>query len=341
IRDTYADERRTIIIRGEATDVTKGDLIGEQENTWITLTTTGKISRPHNGDAPKASASQKEPPMRVLQSNPADILYLITDQGNCATLLTSQIPKTNEIEDGIPYWQLCDLTADEKVVQVISLPSYLENGYFFFVTALGEVKRLKVEDIPGMRAKAFKVYDVEPGDEIGWVFLTVDNDQVVLVTRQAQAIQFNTEDVRSSGLSAGGVRGMKLGEKDDWVVGAGIVLPDAFVWVVTEEGVGKRTSISEYPTQGRAGSGVRTMKLPPGNNQGLAAALIHIEDCEIVALTDKGKAKRARLGSAPAFKRDYKGEAMVSLAKGERVVSAFVYENRPEPLLEQESQPLG
>lgn len=331
IRDAYTDERRTIIIRGEATDVTKGDLIGEQEDTWVTLTTTGKISRPYNGEPPKVSASMKEPPMRVLQTNPADILYLITEQGNCATLLTSQLPKANEVEDGTPYWELCDLNKDEKVVQVISLPSYMENGYFFFVTEGGEVKRLKVSDMPGMRAKSFKVYDVEPGDRIGWVFLTMENDLVILVTRQAQAIQFTTEDVRPSGLLAGGVRGIKLADKDDWVVGAGVVLPRSFVWVVTAEGVGKRTSVSEYPTQGRAGSGVRTMKLPPGNNQGLAAALVHLEDTEIVALTDKGKAKRSRLGSTAAFKRDYKGEATVSLAKDEKVASAYAFEMRLEP----------
>jgi DNA gyrase subunit A len=122
-----------------------------------------------------------------------------------------------------------------------------------------------------------------------------------------------------------------LAEKDDWVVGAGVVLPRSFVWVVTAEGVGKRTSVSEYPTQGRAGSGVRTMKLPPGNNQGLAAALVHLEDTEIVALTDKGKAKRSRLGSTSAFKRDYKGEATVSLAKDEKVASAYAFEMRLEP----------
>ncbi len=330
VRDAYADERRTIIVRGEATDVTKGDLIGKHEDTWITLTTAGRISRPHNGDAPKVTAAMKEPPFRVLQSSTGDILYLITEQGNCATLLTSQVPKANEVEDGAFFWELCGLNRDEKVVQLISVPTGLDNGYFFFVTEMGEVKRLKVDEMPGMRATSFKVFDVEQDDKVGWVFLTADDDHVVLVTRQAQAIQFNSEDVRPSGLTAGGVRGIKLAEKDDWIVGAGVVIPDAYVWVTTAEGIGKRTPIDEYPTQGRAGSGVRTMKLPPGNNQGLVAAVIQQENSDVIALTDKGKAKRSKIGSAPLFKRDYKGEVTVSLAKGEVVASAYTFEPRIE-----------
>lgn len=330
VREAYVDERRTIIVRGEATDVTKGDLIGKQENTWITMTTNGRISRPHNGDAPKVTAAMKEPPFRVLASNTGDILYLITEDGNCVTLLASQVPKANEVEDGTSFWEMSALRRDEKVVQIISVPPGVENGYFFFVTEMGEVKRLKIDEMPGMRASSFKVFDVEKGDKIGWVFLTADNDNVMLVTRQAQAIQFNSDEVRPSGLTAGGVRGIKLAEKDDWVVGAGVVVPDSHVWVVTDEGIGKRTPIEEYPTQGRAGSGVRTMKLPPGNNQGIAAAVIHEESTEVIALTQNGRAKRSKLGSAPAFKRDYKGEGVVSLAKGEKVASAFIYEPRIE-----------
>jgi DNA gyrase subunit A len=210
------------------------------------------------------------------------------------------------------------------------MPSRLETGYLFFVSEGGEVKRLRLEDVPGNRANAFKVFDVEPGDRLSWVFLVQDGETVMLVTRAGQAIQFSADDVRPSGLTAGGVRGIKLANDEDRVVGAGVVTTFSHVWVSTDEGIGKRSSVDEYPTQGRGGSGVRTLKFPPGPNQGIAAALIGLLDSEMVALTNKGTAKRNRITNAPSTKRDYKGDRVVSLAKGETVVGAYVFEPRIE-----------
>lgn len=328
IKERYADVRRTLIIDGNPTDVQAGDLIGAQDNTWVTLTLEGRLSRPHVEEPPKVTASMKDPPYRVIESNPSDVLYLVTEQGNCATILTSQIQKAHEIEDGTPFWQMCDLSKEEMIADVVSLPNRMDEGYFCFISEQGEIKRLRVEDMPGMRTNAFKVFDVEPGDRLMRVFLVTDAETVMLATRAGQAIQFAANDVRPSGLTAGGVRAIKLSDEDDRVVGAGVVRPYTHLWVVTDEGIGKRTTTEEYPTQGRGGSGVRTMKLPPGNNKGLVAAIIGQLDTEIVAITDKGKAKRNRITNAPSTKRDSKGDGTVSLAKNEVVLTAYAFEPR-------------
>jgi DNA gyrase subunit A len=124
---------------------------------------------------------------------------------------------------------------------------------------------------------------------------------------------------------------LKLDEKNDGIVGAGVVGPKNFVWVVTESGVGKRSPIDEYPTQGRAGGGVRTLKFPPGNNQFLAAGLIGRDKAELIALTNKRTAKRSRIASAEVLKRDYKGTPeLVSLAKGESVAEVYLIAPRAE-----------
>lgn len=328
IRETYSDQRRTIISQGGRTDIFS--LLGSQEDTWVTLTTAGNLSVPHDNEPPKVTASMKEPPYRVLASNPSDTLYFITQDGMCATMLTSNIPRANDIENGAPFWTLCNLNSTDVIADIVCIPPRLEEGYLFFVTEYGEVKRLKISDLPGMRAQAFKIYDVEQGDRLRWVYVVNDGDTTLLVTRHGQAIRFSVDEVRPSGLTAGGMRGIKLGDGDDRVVGAGVVTKNSHVWVVTDEGIGKRSSTDEYPIQGRAGGGVRTLKFPPGPHQGLAAALIGQLDTELVALTNKNTAKRNRITNAPSTKRDYKGESIVSLAKGEKVAEAFMFEPRTE-----------
>jgi len=340
IQEQYTDDRRTLIVDSEPTEVTAGTLLGDQDNTWVTLTLDGKINRPQDEQPPKIAASMKNPPYRVVESNPSDTLYLITEQGQCTTLLTSQIPKTNDPEDGTPFWMLCDLNEGDQIAQIVSLPPSLEDGYLFFATDLGEVKRLSLSDLPAMRATAFKIFDVEEGDRLGWVYLVQDDETTILVTRAGQAIHFPVDTVRASGLTAGGIRGVKLNAKhgDDRVVGAGVVGKFSHVWVVTDGGFGKRSSTEEYPTQGRGGAGVLTLRFPPGDDNGIVAALVGQLDVEMVALTTKGKAKRNRLTNSPSTKRDYKGESVVSLAKDEAVAQAYFFEPRvivedaaPEP----------
>jgi DNA gyrase subunit A len=299
------------------------------------VTIDGKVSRPFADEPPKVAASMKDPPLRVFASNPSDTLYAVTEGGMCATILTSQLPKAHEIEEGLPFWELCDLRSDDKIANIVSLPPQLEQGYLFFVSEQGEVKRLSLEDLPGMRAASFKIFDVEAGDRLRWVFIVADGENALLVTRNGQAIQFSVDEVRPSGLTAGGIRGIKLGDDEDRVVGAGVVGKFTHVWVCTAGGIGKRSNIDDYPTQGRAGQGVRTFRFPPGEDQGLSAALVGQLENEMVVLTNKGKAKRNRITNAPSTKRDYKGDSIVSLAKDEYVVEAFQFEPRLEVVLEE------
>jgi DNA gyrase subunit A len=328
IRETYADERRTIIAESEATAVTAETLLGNQQDTWVTLTIEGNVSIPYDNEPPKVTADMKEPPLRVVQSNPSDVLYFITEEGMCATVLTAQIPKANDIREGIPFWKLCDLSEKDKVVAVLNVPVSLETGYVFFATEGGEVKRLSLEDLPGLRSTAFRLFDVEKDDKLHWAYLVNEEDNTILVTRAGQAIHFPVSDVRPTGLSAGGMRGIKLADEGDRVVGAGVVGKFTHVWIVTDGGIGKRSSAEEYPVQGRAGQGVRTFRFPPGNDNGLAAALMGQLDEEIVVLTTKRKAKRNRITNATPAKRDYKGSNIVSLAQGEQVAEAFIFEPR-------------
>ncbi|MBN2471788.1 MAG: DNA gyrase subunit A [Anaerolineae bacterium] len=325
-KEHYGDPRRTIIMAGPAGDVSEGDLQMPNEDTWVALTDDGAISRMYDTSPPRITTAIKSPPRALVASNTAHTLYLFTVKGECATVPVHQIPQANEVGEGPHFSQICPLGEKDRVAAALSLPNNLENGYLVLVARDGNVKRIRMEDMPGLSAKSFTVMNV--GDsELGWVMLATDETEVILVSTQAQAIRFQVSNVRPTGLPAGGMRGIKLLGQRDQVIGAGIADDRQYLWTITNTGVAKYTPVTDYPTQGRAGSGVITMKLPE-DAIGLAASVIGKRDDNIVVVTSKGKPKYMRISLAPKAGRNAKGDYVISL-KGKEVVSGVVTYQEP------------
>jgi len=163
------------------------------------------------------------------------------------------------------------------------------------------------------------------------VFLTTGEDEVMLVTHEGQSIRFTEDNVRPTGLQSGGVRGVKLGGEKDGVVGA-FVLPEndldnQYVWNITDDGIAKISLLSEYPTQGRAGQGVITMRVPE-MSQGITAAAVGHQDDNIIALTTREKPKYMRIGLAELVKRGRAGygESVIALRENETVANVVTYQ---------------
>ncbi len=341
IREKYADPRRTVIYSGAVGDVKAGDFLGPDEDTWVTLTASGLLSRTFEDSAPRVTIEVKDPPHAVLASNSTHTLYLFTADGNCATAPVKLLQQSDDPEQGTHYGTLCALSNEDTITCALSLSPRVETGYLVAITALGEVKRLRLEDLPGMVAKPFKFMDIEKNDRLIWVGYVADGDQIVLVTAQGQAIRFEVEQVRPTGLGAGGMRAVKLSGRRDRVVGAGIADDRARVWVCTDTGVAKSTAVTEYPTQGRGGQGVITMRLPK-DAQGLAAATVGRPDDNIVVVTNRGKAKYMRVGLAPQGGRNTKGDYVISMTRVDEVVSGVVrFEPRIEPVMDDADQTEG
>jgi DNA gyrase subunit A len=236
--------------------------------------------------------------------------------------------------EGTHFGKLCGLTDQDEVTSVISLPPAVETGYLFLATEGAEVKRLRLEDLPGMSSKVFTVMDVETGDRLRWIFFTRGEDQILLTTAQAQAIRFEETDVRPTGLSAGGMRGVKLGDGNDRVIGANVVVEGQYAWAITDDGVAKISPISDYPTQGRAGGGVIAMRLPKTSTELAAATIGRLEE-NIIVLTDKNKPLYMRLNRAPLVVRGRPGgDFVLSLRPKERIAGVVNYQERisvPDP----------
>ena len=165
--------------------------------------------------------------------------------------------------------------------------------------------------------------------------VTNGENEVVLTTAQGQAIRFSENDVRPTGMGAGGMRGIKLQGQGDRVVGAFVVIPDQYVWSMTDDGVAQISPIVNYPSQGRAGSGVIGMRLPSSSRE-LAATTIGRQDDNIVALTNRKKAFYMRLGRAPQIARGKAGgDFIISMREKEQVIAVVTYQQRvlmPEPV---------
>ncbi|HEX3051814.1 MAG TPA: DNA gyrase C-terminal beta-propeller domain-containing protein [Aggregatilineaceae bacterium] len=329
IREDYADPRRTVIISSAAGNVQADDFLGPREVTWVTLTSGGVLSRSFENKPPKITSEIRDAPLAMVASNTAHTLYLITTSGETATVPVKLIQQAHDPAQGVPFPTLCPLTKDAQIAYVLSLPPELEEGYLAMLTEQGEVKRLRLVDVPGLSANTFKLMDVEPEDRLLWAGCVNDESEMIVVTYQAQAIRFKMSEVRPTGLSAGGMRAVKLMGQRDRVIGAGIAADQMQVWVITDTGVAKSSPVQEYPTQGRAGSGVITMKLPKDAG-GLAAAVVGQADDQIVVVTDKGKPKSMRINAAPQSGRNTKGDYVISMGAKESVARVIKPQERVE-----------
>ncbi|WP_119072833.1 DNA gyrase subunit A [Aggregatilinea lenta] len=319
MRDKYADPRRTVMMAGPAGKVEEGDFLGPRTDQWVTVTEGGLVSRTHEDSAPRVTVDVKDPPLAMMASNSSHTLYLFTADGNGATIPVNVLQQTDDPEQGAAYTTVSPLTTKDEITTAISLPPELDSGYLVMITEHGEVKRLRLEDLPGLTANVINLMDVEKGDRLIWLGWVDDDSEVILATQAGMAIRFKVADVRPTGLGAGGMRAVKLKDGKDRVVGAAVVDENANFWTCTDTGVAKSTPLSEYPTQGRAGQGVITMKLP-SDAKGLAVATLGRPDDNIVLVTNRGKPKYMRVGLAQVAKRGNKGDYVISLKEKEVAV---------------------
>ncbi len=318
VKAEYGDQRRSIIAEGEAATVAVEDFLMPEENTWVMFSVEGQLGQTFGDEPPKITAATKIPPKFLQRSSTAETVYLFTGQGNCATIPVQQLPQAEQAADGMRFSALCQLPAEETIVALQCLPMNLKIGYLFLVSEQGQVKRLQTKDLPGLMSRPFTVMKIAEGDRLFTVRYTSGADDVMLTTAEAKAIRFSEGDVRPTGLSAGGIRGMKL-SKQDCVVGACLADDALFMWSITENGEAEISPVNQYRVQGRDGKG-SPMRL--GRSRKVAAAAIGRLNDTVLALTNKHKAKYMSLGRAD-------GGSVISLPRKNEVVVAVV-EYRPK-----------
>ncbi|HIP95595.1 MAG TPA: DNA gyrase subunit A, partial [Anaerolineae bacterium] len=325
IKQRYGDARRTQMVERGRGELTTHDLIPDEE-VLVTITRRGNVRQGPPARARTLNAGRgKDVVVHRWQVNSRDSLYLFTADGRVACLPVYQIPNLEARPRGTALGELCPLLKERTLVAVLALPYYSAEpaGYLLTVTRMGKVKRSPLAEFVSAAAKGEAVVmGVDRGDELAWVHVSSGGQDVILVTRQGKAIRFSEGEVRSMGLTAGGVLGIKLSAGDQ-LVGADLVQSRASLLVVSGAGYGKWTSLADYPSQKRYGGGVMTYNPSARTGELVGARVVRGRD-EVWLISARGKAKRLRVRNVPRMGRAARGKALWALPDGDQVAALMM-----------------
>lgn len=315
----FGDKRRTQIVKTAEGGVLTSTGLLPDEQAWIMISEQGTVGRTAGKIMPAISRKPPEAPLALMAANTRDILYMISAGGRAVGLPVHRIPEADDVGHGVPWSDLTPLGREDRLAATLVLPSEGEREGFLFLTTLGGVvKRVRLEDLPGVTAESYTIINVAEDDALGWARITSGEDEILLVTSSGQAIRFSEDSVRPMGLPAAGVLGIKLDSETDGVVGMDVFVPDGFLWSVTDNGLAKSTPLSEYPLQNRYGQGVINMRLPKGATEVVAAAVL-TKGTQLILTTSTGSTKKVGLSDTPVGSRSVRPQPALALGARNRI----------------------
>lgn len=327
IRDKYGDERRTAIGFDEY-DISMEDLI-PRENVVITMTKLGYIKRMtvdtfksqnRGGKGIKGMQTLEEDYIEDLfMTSTHHYVMFFTNTGRVYRLKAYEIPEASRTARGTAIINLLQLMPDEKITAIIPIKEYVQGEYLFMATKKGLVKKTPITDYENVRKTGLAAITLREEDELIEVKATDNEKDIILVTKYGQCIRFNEKDVRSTGRTSMGVRGMNLGDRDE-VVGMQLNTQGEHLLIVSEKGMGKRTEMSEFTTQNRGGKGVKCYKITEktGNVVGVKAVC---EENEVMIINTEGIVIRMECSSISILGRITSGVKLIHLHENEKVAS--------------------
>ena len=294
ISEKYGDERKTAIGFDEF-DISMEDMI-PNENTVITMTKLGYIKRMtvdnfrsqnRGGKGIKGMQTIEDDYIdELLMTTTHHYLMFFTNMGKVYRLKAYEIPEAGRTARGTAIINLLQLQAGEKITAVLSLKDYSQGQYLFMATKSGIVKKTPIQDYANVRKTGLAAISLKDDDELIEVKFTDNKKDIILVTKYGQCIRFKDTDVRSTGRVSMGVRGINLSDGDE-IIGMQLCSQGDYLLIVSEKGVGKRTSMSEFSVQNRGGKGVKCYKITEktGNVVGVKAVN---DDNEVMMITTEG-----------------------------------------------------
>lgn len=340
IKAKYADARRTRIIKHAAKNFSIEDIVPDEESVLV-LTSGGYIKRTDpdeyrkqkRGGVGVVDIDTKEEDFIthfVTASTHSDILFF-TDKGKAYQIKMYEIPEGKRATRGKSIMNFLALSPDEKVTSILPMPKEIKKARaggesplsLFLVTKQGTGKKVAAESFHDVRRSGIIAIRLDGKDELVSASFVEKGDSVMVVSSDGQSIRFDGADVREMGRAAGGVRVMKL-DKDVNVVGADTVkgsVKSAQVLIVSANGYGKKTEITEYKIQGRGGSGIKTVKVTDKTGDLISAKIVTEETEEVVAISKKSQVIRCGVNEIPTLGRDTQGVRVMKLREGDMIAS--------------------
>ena len=330
LRSFYGDDRRTEITDADV-DIDLEDMIAPEEMV-VTVTHGGYVKRsPKSLYKPQrrggrgitgAATHEEDFVSQMFVASTHDTMLMFTNMGRVYARRIWEIPAAGRAAKGKAFVNLIPLQEGERVVALQPVREFSEGAFVVMATRLGMVKKTSLGAFSNIRASGIIALGISEDDALVDVRITEGNADLLLGTRDGWAIRFKEENVRPMGRTARGVRGIKLREAKDEVVGMAVVPRDQPVTLLTvcERGYGKRTPTSDYPTKGRGGKGVITIKTTDRNGKVVGLRIV-TDDDDLMLITDGGKLIRMPIDGIPTIGRNTQGVRLIRLEEGEEVVA--------------------
>ncbi len=347
MKDKYGDLRKTKIVKSSPKEFSDEDLIPEEE-VMVMLTRGGYIKRikPENyrmqkrGGKGLIGIETKEEDMveHLLTCNTHASLLFFTNFGKIYQVRVYEIPEGSRVAKGKAIFNFLSLSSQEQVTSCLAVAKGKkeksretgEKQYAVMVTKNGIIKKVDAVSFENVRRSGLIALTLKKGDELRWAKLTKGRDELILVTKKAQAIHFSEADVRPMGRQAAGVRSIRLRSGDE-VVGMDVIsnqLPitsNSKLLVVMENGYGKETLLKHYKKQRRGGSGIKTAKITTKTGNVIGTRIIGEEESELIAISRKGQVIRTTLSAIPVLGRATQGVRIMRMDSGDAVASITTF----------------
>lgn len=337
IVNRYGDERRTQIMYGYNGDMSMEDLIPEEE-VVVTITRGGYIKRTrsdqyrsqHRGGKGIKGASLRGDDVveHFFVTTTHSWILFFTNLGRVYRAKGYELQEAGRDAKGQHIANLLEFQGGERIAQVMELKSYEDAEYLVLATRGGMVKKSRLSDYDTNRTAGLIAINLREGDEVVSAFTVSAADDILLVSRNGMSLRFHADDasLRPMGRSTSGVTGMKFRDGDE-LISANVVTEGSYVFVVTEGGYAKRTSVDEYRVQGRNGFGIKVAKLVEDRGA-LVGGLIVDEEDEVLVVMSSGKVVRSNVDEVPAKGRDTMGVIFAKPGEGDSIIGVARNQDR-------------
>ena len=337
----YGDDRKTRIQADANRELTAEDLV-LAEDVVVTLSQRGYIKRQpistfrsqrRGGRGKLAMLTREEDAVRHLRvANTHDNILFFTNRGRVFITKVHTLPDASRQAKGLPIINLPGVQVEQReyVSAIISLPQFEPDHYLVMATRKGMIKKTSLAEYAKIRANGLIAINLVDGDELQWVGLSDGQNDIIVATKRGQAARFKEAEVRPLGRGTQGVTAIRL-KNDDEVVGMEVVkhLAEQLL-VVTEQGFGKRTDVSDFPVKHRATGGVIANSLNAETGPVAAIRLVGEEDEELMLITELGTILRTEVGGINRYRRASRGVTVMKPSTDDRIVSITVFvDNRP------------
>ena len=340
LKERYGDDRRTQVVKNELNRLSDEDLVPD-EQVVVTLTNANYIKRSpiadykrqgRGGKGRRGMATREEDVIEhVVNASTHDYLLFFTNRGRVFRLKTYEVPASSLSAKGVAIVNLLQLQPEETVSAVINISKTDKVVNLIMCTVHGVVKKTPFEQYANVRSSGLIAINLDEGDELKWIRMTSGDNEVVISTRQGQAIRFHEKDARPMGRASRGVRGIRL-RSDDQVIGMDVVEDGSSIFVISKHGYGKQTKVAQFTPHARGGVGIRSAVVNTKTGELVGVKTLGGDDGqEVIIISKSGQTIRLGLKDIPALGRATQGVRIMRLNDGDEVVSLALVDKSDEP----------